>query len=160
MQAKGHKLGTEGRPEQIGWWLGRGRDYKRTPPIDDVAEYGEQMRGWWCTLQASWRREDAKGSWPLIRHAPLNEDWDSLARGGANGLMVFLVGLGWWLGKVEDKESVAELASVVEDVRWILDEIKKGIDDGRVVEMLLRRGGAPKRGRDDEVEKGRKGKKR
>lgn len=121
-------------------------------------DYGEKVREWWIILQPLWRRDQAKEEWPLSRNAPLKEDWESLAKGGGNGLMMFLVALGWWLGAVEDKKAAAELASVVDDVRWVLDEIDKGMDEGQVVEMLIKREGAGKRGREDE--KGGKAKKR
>lgn len=151
----------EDRPEQVGWWLARGRKIEKIPPIDDVEEYGEQLRTWWTRLQPGWRTERTNGAWPLSQYTPVDEDWDSLAKGGANGLAPFMIALGWWLKSVEDERAARELASVVEDVMWVLKEVQSGLKDGRVVDVLTRRGGVPKRVRDaDDGEKGRKGKKR
>ena len=143
----------------MAWWLGRGRGYERFPPIEDAEEFGMQTRRWWVTLQPAWRKSKGEDEWPLARHAPLDEDWGTLAKGGANGLMVFLVALGWWFNEIDGQQAARELASVVEDVRWVLDEIKGGISDGKVIEMLTRRG-TLKRDHDGEGEKGAKAKKR
>ena len=75
-------------------------------------------------------------------------------------MMVFLVALGWWFMEVDSKQSAGELASVIEDVRWVLDKVKAGIDDGVVIDMLVRRGGLPKRGAEEGIDKGRAVKKR
>lgn len=122
-------------------------------------EYGGKVRNWWIKLQPTWRREKAKTEWPLSRNTPLNEDWEPLVKGGANGLMMVLITLGWWLLVVENSKEVAELASVVDDVRWVLEEIDKGMVSGEVVQMLIQREAAGKRGREGDDDKG-KGKKR
>lgn len=130
------------------------------PPIEDVEEYGEQMRAWWSSLQPKWRIAGAKDSWPLGRVVPGGENWDGVARGGANGLMVLIVALAWWFRALEDETSARELASMIEDVRWVLDEIRKAMDDGVVVELLTSRAGGIKRGREGDEEKGGNEKKR
>lgn len=135
----------------VAWWLARGRKYSLVPDIKDVGVYGGQVRGWWRAIQPEWRKEHAEGDWPLHRQAPLDEDWDLVARGGPNGLMMVMMAIGWWFGRLDDKKAVAELGSVVEDITWALRKIKGGIEDGSVVEMLVRRGGEPgnKRGREE-----------
>lgn len=76
--------------------------------------------------------------------------------------MIFLVALGWWYKNIEVASDAKELASVVEDARWVLDEIWKGVKEGPVVDMLIRRGGESKRGRaeEDAAVKGRKTKRK
>lgn len=150
MQAPGHKLDTDNRPEQVGYWIKCGRPEK-SPPIKDVQRYGDEMRSWWTTLQPAWRRDHVRGKWPLSRVAPEDEDWDRLARGGANGLMMFVIALGWWVEKVNSYKSANELVSVVEDVKWVLAEMKLALEDGRIVKLLTARGGTPqsKRGLED-----------
>lgn len=163
MQAKGHQLTTKGRPEQVGWWIGRGRKFERRPDIEDLEAYGEDVRKWWRYIQPLWRIEESEGDWPLARHAPPLEDWMSVAKGGPNGLLTFMMALGWWFEKLENEKEVAELASVIEDMRWVLHELKTGIDEGPVLDMLVERGGVPgKRGREgsDDEGKARKQKKR
>lgn len=140
--------------------MGRGRDFKLEPPIDDIKEYAEQMRAWWSSLQPKWRIESAKESWPLGRVAPASENWDGVVRGGANGLMVFIVALAWWFRALEDETSARELASMIEDVRWVLDKINSAMEDGIVIELLTSRAGGVKRGREGDEEKGRNEKKR
>lgn len=160
-QAKGHKIGTEDRPEQVGWWLARGRKIEKTPAINDVEEYGEKVQTWWTRLQPGWRMQRTNGAWPLSRYTPADEDWDCLVKGGANGLAPFMIALGWWFKGIEDEKDVRELASVVEDVMWVLKEVHEALKDGRGVDVLMRRGGVPKRICDvEDGEKGRKEKKR
>lgn len=127
-----------------------------------MKEYGAKVRTWWRYNQPLWRYEDCDEDWPLVRHAPPLEDWKEVAKGGANGLLMVMVALGWWFENVGDKTDVAELSSVIEDVRWVLHEIKTGIEEGPVLDMLVARGGTTKHGREESDDKGkeRKQKKR
>lgn len=120
------------------------------------------MRTWWMRLQPDWRKEHETQAepWPLRRYGGASEDWDGLAKGGANGLMPFIVALGWWFNRIENEKSMRELSSLIEDVRWVLEEIDTGIKNGRVLEVLVRRGGVSKREREADSETGRREKKR
>lgn len=108
-----------------------------------MAEFGEQMRTWWRSIQPDWRRDSVDSTWPLKRHAPVSENWDALAKGGANSMMMFVLAITWWFRAVADEKAARELASVIEDVRWVVNEIEDGLKDGHMVEMLTKRGGAP-----------------
>lgn len=74
--------------------------------------------------------------------------------------MVFVVALAWWFRALEDETSARELASMIEDVRWVLDQMHSAMDDGPVIELLTSRAGGIKRGREADEEKGRNEKKR
>lgn len=75
-------------------------------------------------------------------------------------MMVFIVALAWWFRALEDETSARELASMIEDVRWVLDKINSAMEDGIVIELLTSRAGGVKRGREGDEEKGRNEKKR
>jgi hypothetical protein len=68
-----------------------------------------------------WRR-NATLPWPLIREPATGsaEDWSGQAKGGRNGLAIFIVALSWWLAK---KKGLKGAESIIEDLTWSLGKI-------------------------------------
>ncbi|KAI0059385.1 hypothetical protein BV25DRAFT_1773930, partial [Artomyces pyxidatus] len=92
-QDKQHKLAASGRPKEVGWWVQRHRVYEKPPAITDVRAYGGTLKGWWASLQPSWRG----AAWPLTKgEEPEDENWDKTRKGGANGIVMLVIALAWW----------------------------------------------------------------
>ncbi|KAA1479588.1 hypothetical protein DENSPDRAFT_743731, partial [Dentipellis sp. KUC8613] len=70
------------------------RLYEKPPTIDDVEEYGEQMRTWVANMMPEWRRTSF--GWPLSREISEGDSWDRFMRGGANGMIIMIIALSWW----------------------------------------------------------------
>jgi hypothetical protein len=66
-------------------------------------------------------RKNATLPWPL-RREPVSgvADWSGHAKGGRNGLVIFIIALSWWLQK---KKALKGAASIIEDLAWSLGEI-------------------------------------
>ena len=60
--------------------------------------------------------------WPLGRAMPLGESWDTVRKGGANGIVMLLIAVSWWLAKANSAEMRGEAASIVEDLAFVLGE--------------------------------------
>ncbi|KAI0083031.1 hypothetical protein BDY19DRAFT_871156, partial [Irpex rosettiformis] len=90
-----NRLPTKNRPEEVKYWLGRGRPYAKPPPIADAKRFGVEWKAWWLGLQPSWR---GGKMWPLpqVVAAQDDVDWGALRRGGCNGLFLAVLSLGWW----------------------------------------------------------------
>lgn len=75
-------------------------------------------------------------SWPMSHEVPDDEQWVDLNKGGKHGFALLLIGLCWWrvkAGEVGSGEKRDELDSAVEDVRWVLEQIDKGMESGTVL---------------------------
>ncbi|KAI0057518.1 hypothetical protein BV25DRAFT_1841623 [Artomyces pyxidatus] len=121
-EEKKNKLIASGRPKAMAFWLKRGRDYEKPPVIDDFSAYIDEFRAWWIELQPAWRGTE----WPLVRTTPTGEEWEKTKRGGANGFVIALIMLSWGAGgKLEEGER-RQMASMIEDVRWVLEAMVTG----------------------------------
>lgn len=71
----------------------------------------------------TWRRSALV--WPLGRVIPAGETWDTVRKGGGNGIAVLLVATSWWLHKAKTStaEARGEAASMVEDLAFVLGEL-------------------------------------
>jgi hypothetical protein len=70
----------------------------------------------------SWRRVSIE--WPLSRTSKDGKlDWSSLRCGGANGFVVMLIALSWWISKVMRTEFELQALSIVEDLSWTLEAL-------------------------------------
>ncbi|GJF00550.1 hypothetical protein PsYK624_168430 [Phanerochaete sordida] len=111
-------LPTEGRPSQVGFWMGHQRRvYAKTPPIDDVREFANQWWAWWRGMQPAWRTIDATGR--LVRQ-PIGP-WDALQKPGKRGLLLVLLCLQWWAEKAGAIQ--ADWSAAVDDVTWALESM-------------------------------------
>jgi hypothetical protein len=121
------RLATKHRPPEIALWISRTRSYANLPTIENCVEYGSLWRGWWKLLQPEWRVEE-DSDWPLSREVPDGEKWESLSKGGANGLFVVLMSLSWWVEQAKDHREKREAESAVEDVQWVLEQIHEAME--------------------------------
>ncbi|KAJ7062418.1 hypothetical protein B0H15DRAFT_794823 [Mycena belliarum] len=117
----GKALRTKGRPEQVGWWIGRGR--ARAPTITNVDAFAASWNKWWRSLNPTWRSGEKGGE--LSREA--GGDWDVLRVPGINGMLSVVMSLKWWGDKVNaDGVEVGDWARAVDDVLWALGELGGG----------------------------------
>ncbi|KAJ7831671.1 hypothetical protein B0H13DRAFT_1479171, partial [Mycena leptocephala] len=80
------------RPAQVTDWIrdGRGRSVA-VRPIDDLAKFEREWKGWWTALQPSWEGERGKAE-----TLPEGADWGKLASPGQNGILSVVAALYWW----------------------------------------------------------------
>jgi len=70
-------------------------------------------------MQPSWRKNVNIG-----HETPRGESWDTLRKGGTAGIYVVVMGLSWWI-KAQGVERDAEAWLAVDDVSWVIEEMKK-----------------------------------
>ena len=76
----------------------------------------------------TWRQ--VSFGWPLVRVKPDGENWDRIRKGGANGFVMLIIATSWWLKKASTASARAEVASVVEDLAFVLDQLTVSPDAG------------------------------
>ena len=110
------------RPDEVSWWIGRGR--KGEPTIKDVDVFDRRWWSWWKGLQPlSQQVATVKG---LLggdhRLTEVQEDWDVLRKHGQNGFLTVLSTLAWWGGSINGKpvENFASWLAAVNEVHWVL----------------------------------------
>ncbi|KAI0056695.1 hypothetical protein BV25DRAFT_1813579, partial [Artomyces pyxidatus] len=113
---------ASGRPKAMAFWLKRGRNYEKPPVIDDFSAYIDEFCAWWTELQPAWRGTE----WPLARTTPTGEEWEKTKCGGANGFVIALIMLSWGAGGKLDEGEMRQMASMIEDVRWVLEAMVNG----------------------------------
>ncbi len=119
-QLQSNWLSPKARPEEVKYWIARGRKYSKPPIIKSLATFMEQCCRWWACLQPVCRR-DPDNPWPLLKETPEDASaWSDVKRGGCNGLFMVVMCLSWWLGAAEDDEDIEELREIVEDVKWVI----------------------------------------
>lgn len=111
-----------GRPEEVAWWLKRGRKYKGVPPIKKLNDYTMAWQTWWKGLQPDGRKADPQ-AWSLPRCDLTAADWSSLAHVGPTGLLLVVVSLAWWGYYVKGEGQMEEFLVAVEDVLWALTQM-------------------------------------
>ncbi|KAA1479651.1 hypothetical protein DENSPDRAFT_741615, partial [Dentipellis sp. KUC8613] len=82
------------RPFALGQWMKEGRNYGKRPTLGNLSMFADAFRRWWTTSQPKWRGT-SENAWPLRRDGG-DETWQDLAKGGPNGLFMFLIPLVWW----------------------------------------------------------------
>ena len=94
---------TANRPHEWKDWTAKGRKgarpYHLTPTIRDTEEFGLTWINWWHKLQPSFRHNETHCMpLPLFAHphSELMDVWESLRKGGPNGLVAVLLLLSWW----------------------------------------------------------------
>jgi hypothetical protein len=64
----------------------------------------------------SWRRTEKPRDWPLNREMPAGSSWSETRLGGANGLVIVLIAVSWWLVQAKTSSQRGEVESVLEDL--------------------------------------------
>lgn len=100
------------------------RNYQCTPSIVDAAEFGTALQGWWNCIQPSFRKSDS-GIPTAVYSCPMGDQhaWDSLRKGGPNGLISLLMLLLWW-GQALAKQSQWQIDSTSDWNHMVLDVTK------------------------------------
>ena len=101
------------------------RNYQSIPSIDDAAEFGIAIQGWWNSIQPSFRKSDPTGVPSAIYSCPTGDQnaWVSLRKGGPNGLISLLTLLLWW-GQALAKQSQWQSDSSPDWKNMVLDVTK------------------------------------
>ncbi|KAJ8516237.1 hypothetical protein ONZ45_g6440 [Pleurotus djamor] len=120
-------LPAEDRPEEVHWWVHRGRS--KFPTITDIDSFASTWWDWWKGMQPKWRNL-ANVSGPLNhrhRSFPLTisearDAWTELDKPGQNGFLSVVATLGWLGHAIEHKNSLLVLwnREVVEGRDWAL----------------------------------------
>ena len=85
------------------------------PKIINAKEFGESWKVWWGSLQPVWRNF----SWPPTQAVnSTGRDWAALCRGGPNGVVLALIGLGWWVAAGNEAGQADEARLALADVQW------------------------------------------
>ena len=94
-------------------------------PSIEIGPYGKVLKEWWVLMQPSWR--DRGGE--LVRDVPRGETWQTLKKGGTSGIYVVIMGLSWLIGagKSEHAKHDTDVWTLVEDISWVIQEMKKGM---------------------------------
>ncbi|KLO04961.1 hypothetical protein SCHPADRAFT_801972, partial [Schizopora paradoxa] len=103
-------------PDQVTYWISRGRHLHSIPDIANVAAYRDQWRGWYRSLMPAWRKADGN-VWPLLRESRPEETWPILMKSGPNGILVIFMALYWWSEAVGGESD--DLESAFDDVAWV-----------------------------------------
>ncbi|KAM6492806.1 hypothetical protein JOM56_010940, partial [Amanita muscaria] len=80
------------RPEEIDWWIKRGRPMDNLPQAGDTTEFGATWRSWWASMQPAWRKGES-----LLKEVPSEADWTQIIQGGPLGLALVVMTLAWWI---------------------------------------------------------------
>jgi hypothetical protein len=125
---------TKNRPEQVAWWLKRGRKPKVVPAIEKPSEFAFAWQQWWLAMQPDWRcrlDDQDKESTTFTRTDPGDTDntWSNsmLQHAGPIGFHLIIMALAWWGQAInlKDKEdqNTGKFMEAVEDVQWVLKQI-------------------------------------
>lgn len=118
-------ISTRNRPDQVVWWLKRGRKPKVVPVIEKPGEFAFAWRQWWLAMQPDWCLDDKdKPSTSLARTAPDDPDnaWSdsTLNHAGPVGFHLIVMALAWW-GQVvivnSDPKEKDNFLEAVKDVK-------------------------------------------
>ena len=90
-------------------------------PKEELDAYGECMRKWFKSWMPAWRSSGK--SWPLGREKPDGETWKKARRGGAGGVFVAVIAVGWWLNQASTAAARKQAWAVADDLLWALGEL-------------------------------------
>jgi hypothetical protein len=87
-------------------------------------------------MQPSWRNQGGQ----LMRDVPQGETWQTLKKGGTAGIYVVIMGLSWLIGaeKSEPSKHDTDTWTLVEDISWVIQQMKKGMAS-KQVEVIQKR---------------------
>lgn len=91
------------RPSYVKDWIQTSRNVRFKPKHMDAKQYKSSWWKWWCSEQPAWRLRSESGE--LCQGGV--GDASTTRRCGQNGLIDFIMTLGWW-GTVIDKDGTDE----------------------------------------------------
>lgn len=95
-----------------------GRKYDRGDNVD-AEKFGATVLQWWLTIQPTTRK-----TWPPVYdNVPDNTSFDYFNHGGPNGVFLMILCLCWWANALTLDMDFAGFNLVVNDVRWVLEQI-------------------------------------
>ncbi|TFK80100.1 hypothetical protein K466DRAFT_504480, partial [Polyporus arcularius HHB13444] len=122
-QNQANWLAPKGRPEEVAYWIRRGRKYEKPPKVNSIPTFVNAFRKWWMRLQPSTRRAP-ESAWPMPRVAPPSLDaWSDVRRGGSNGLFMVVMCLAWWTTALGGDADTADIKEAVGDVVWACEQM-------------------------------------
>ena len=64
-----------------------------------------------------------------MRDVPQGETWQTLKKGGTSGIYIVIIGLSWLNGaeQLEPAEHDTDTWSLVGDISWVIQQMKKGM---------------------------------
>jgi hypothetical protein len=96
------------------------------PEVNDPKEYGDRWNAWWWSMQPSWRDPESPFTMPFEASAG---SWSHLLCGGANGLLLVILALAWWMrSSCGTESSLIQEAAI--DVTWVLGQLRSALDVG------------------------------
>ncbi|KAJ7152153.1 hypothetical protein C8R43DRAFT_1127235 [Mycena crocata] len=119
-------LANKKRPTQVSEWIknlrGKRGDEEKTR-VMDPAQYEQQWKVWWATLQPKWRVRGADGEWVAEgTYGPDGKEWGPLYRWGVNGTLSILASLYFWgCAVVDDNALRVPWDAAVNDVVWMME---------------------------------------
>ncbi|KAH6886030.1 hypothetical protein BKA70DRAFT_1236758 [Coprinopsis sp. MPI-PUGE-AT-0042] len=125
-------------PAEVGSWMKR--HHKAGTPKDvDATAFGPRLLAWWHSLQPDERLQSSSSPASYKREGLEAGIWESLRKGGANGLVLIVISLGWWISAHGiDNDPPASLSEVLEDVTWVLGHLSTSSVGGEVAQDLPR----------------------
>ena len=90
-------------------------------------------------MQPSWRNQGGQ----LVRDVPQGETWQTLKKGGMSGIYVVIMGLSWLIAAEQSEHAEhPDTLSLVEDISWVIQQMKKGMTTKRVAKKRACHGDA------------------
>jgi len=87
-------------------------------------EYGKKFLVWWKKMQPSWRASGPEAILSPLRDMPTGKTWQAIRKGGTAGVYTVVMGLSWWI-MAQHIERDANAWSVVDDLTWVIQQMKK-----------------------------------
>jgi len=118
LKSKHAALTCVNRPVEVGQFQKWHRDPERGYFVD-AEKFGNSVIKWWLTIQPTTRKQ-----WPPVHISPPKMfSFDYFNRGGPNGAFLVILCLGWWANALDVDKNVDDYTIVVNDVRWVLEQI-------------------------------------
>jgi hypothetical protein len=111
------------RPKEVSDWI---KSKKKDSVPSLKSNYGDRFMEWWKTMLPSWQSTNSQVSLLLSHDVPSSETWQVLKKGGRSGFNVVVMGLSWWV-IAQHGEGEGKVWSIVNDLMWVLQEMKKDI---------------------------------
>ena len=118
VKSKRMALPSTNRPVEVGQFQKWHRDFTRGNNVDSE-KFGNSVVTWWLTIQPTTRKQ-----WPPVHDLPPNNlSFDYFNCGGPNGVFLVILCLGWWANSLDVNKNLTDYMMVVNDVRWVLEQI-------------------------------------
>ena len=117
---------TDKRPDEVAWWIARGRKVPPTITLQRLTAFEEVWWAWWKGLQPiACGVTEVEGFLTATHRSHLDgeDKWACLRKHGQNGWYTVLATLVWWATTLGDScSSHAGWVAAVEDVTWVLSQ--------------------------------------